>query len=68
MFRYIMSRIAAMLITLFLIMSLSFIVVRLMPMSLFENPEVPLEIQKQLEDKFHLNDPCRFSIFILFRI
>ena len=50
MFRYIMSRIAAMLITLFLIMSLSFIVVRLMPMSLFENPEVPLEIQKQLED------------------
>ena len=52
MFRYIMSRIAAMLITLFLIMSLSFIVVRLMPMSLFENPEVPLEIQKQLEDKF----------------
>ncbi len=35
MFRYIMSRIAAMLITLFLIMSLSFIVVRLMPKSLF---------------------------------
>lgn len=57
MFKYILSRIAAMLITLFLIMSLSFIVVRLMPMSLFENPEVPLEIQEQLENKFHLNDP-----------
>lgn len=63
MFRYIMSRIAAMLITLFLIMSLSFIVVRLMPMSLFENPEVPLEIQKQLEDKFHLNDPLPVQYF-----
>lgn len=37
MFRYIMSRIAAMLITLFLIMSLSFIVVRLMPMSLLKS-------------------------------
>ena len=63
MFRYIMSRIAAMLITLFLIMSLSFIVARLMPMSLFENPEVPLEIQKQLEDKFHLNDPLPVQYF-----
>ena len=57
MFKYIMGRIGAMLITLFLVMSLSFFVIRLMPMSLFENPEVPAEIQRQLEDKFHLNDP-----------
>ena len=34
-----------------------------MPMSLFENPEVPLEIQKQLEDKFHLNDPLPVQYF-----
>ena len=39
MFKYILSRIGAMLLTLFLIMSLAFMVVRLMPMSLFENPE-----------------------------
>lgn len=57
MFKYIMERFGAMLITLFLIMSLSFLVVRLMPMNLFENPEVPLEIQKKMEDKYHLNDP-----------
>lgn len=46
-----------MIITLFLVMTLSFMVIRLMPMSLFENPEVPPEIQRKLEDKYHLNDP-----------
>lgn len=57
MFKYILQRIGAMLLTLFLVMSLSFVIIRLMPMSLFENPEVPKEIQEKLEDKFHLNDP-----------
>lgn len=57
MFKYILQRIGAMLLTLFLVMSLSFVIIRLMPMSLFENPEVPKEIQEKLEDKFYLNDP-----------
>ena len=57
MFKYILERIGAMLITLFLVMTLSFFVIRLMPMTIFENPEVPAEIQRQLEDKFPLNDP-----------
>lgn len=57
MFKYILSRFGAMLVTLFLVMTLSFFVVRLMPMSIFENPEVNVDIQKKLEDKFHLNDP-----------
>ncbi len=52
-----------MLITLFFVMSLSFMVIRLMPMSLFENPEVPKEIQEKLEDKFHLNDPLLVQYF-----
>ena len=55
--KYVLQRIGAMLLTLFLVMTLSFMVIRLMPMSLFENPEVPKEIQEKLEDKFHLNDP-----------
>ncbi|MDO4799114.1 MAG: ABC transporter permease [Bacillota bacterium] len=55
--KYILQRIGAMLLTLFLVMTLSFIVIRLMPMSLFENPEVPVEIQQKLMDKFHFNDP-----------
>ena len=61
--KYVLQRIGAMLITLFFIMSLSFMVIRLMPMSLFENPEVPKEIQEKLEDKFHLNDPLPVQYF-----
>lgn len=55
-----------MLLTLFMVMSLSFMVIRLMPMSLFENPEVPKEIQEKLEDKFHLNDslPVQYYYFM----
>ncbi|MEA5040090.1 MAG: ABC transporter permease [Clostridiaceae bacterium] len=66
MFKYILSRIGAMLITLFLVMTLSFLVVRLMPMTLFENPEVSAEIQRKLEDKYHLNDslPVQYYFFI----
>lgn len=61
--KYVLQRVGAMLITLFFVMSLSFIVVRLMPMNIFENPEVPLEVQEKLEDKFHLNDPLPVQYF-----
>ena len=61
--KYVLQRVDAMLITLFFVMSLSFMVIRLMPMSLFENPEVPKEIQEKLEDKFHLNDPLPVQYF-----
>lgn len=61
--RYVLQRVGAMLLTLFMVMSLSFMVIRLMPMSLFENPEVPKEIQEKLEDKFHLNDPLPVQYF-----
>lgn len=61
--KYVLQRIGAMLLTLFCVMSLSFMVIRLMPMNLFENPEVPLELQEKLEDKFHLNDPLPVQYF-----
>lgn len=57
MFKYILGRIGAMLLTLFLIMTLSFMVIRLMPMSIFENPEVAPEIQDMLEARMHLDKP-----------
>ncbi len=46
-----------MLLTLFLVMTLSFWVIRLMPMSIFENPEVSPEVQRKLEDRMHLHEP-----------
>ncbi len=38
-------------------MTLSFWVIRLMPMSIFENPEVSPEVQRKLEDRMHLHEP-----------
>ncbi len=57
MFKYILRRIGAMLLTLFLVMTLSFWIIRLMPMSIFENPDIPPEIQQKLEAEMHLDKP-----------
>lgn len=57
MFVYILKRFGAMLLTLFLVMALSFWIIRLMPMTIFENPEVPVEIQEKLEARMHLHEP-----------
>ena len=67
MFKYIVGRIGAMLLTLFLVMTLSFWVIRLMPMSIFENPEVSPEIQAKLEAEMHLNEPmlAQYYYFIV---
>lgn len=63
MFKYILERIGAMLLTLFLVMVLSFMIIRLMPMSIFENPEVSPEIQYKLEEEMHLHDPIPVQLF-----
>ena len=63
MVRYMLGRVAAMLVTLFLIMTLSFMVIRLMPMTIFENPEVPVEVQRQLEAEMHLDKPMIVQYF-----
>ena len=57
MFKYVLGRLGAMLLTLFLVMTLSFWVIRLMPMTIFENPEVSPEVQRRLEDRMHLHEP-----------
>lgn len=63
MFKYILKRVAAMLLTLFLVMTLSFWIIRLMPMTIFENPEVPPEIQRILEARMHLDKPMVVQYF-----
>ncbi len=63
MFKYILGRIGAMLLTLFLVMTLSFWIIRLMPMSIFENPEVSPEIQRKLEDRMHLHEPMAVQYY-----
>ncbi len=63
MFKYILRRAAAMLLTLFLVMTLSFWIIRLMPMTIFENPETPPEIQRILEARMHLDKPMVVQYF-----
>ena len=67
MFKYVLQRIGAMLLTLFLVMVLSFMIIRLMPMSIFENPEVSPEIQYKLEEEMHLHDPIPVQLFYFLR-
>ncbi|NMA93309.1 MAG: ABC transporter permease [Clostridiales bacterium] len=57
MFKYILGRFGAMLLTLFLVMTLSFWIIRLMPMNIFEDPEIPPDVQKMMEEQMHLDKP-----------
>ena len=63
MIKYIIGRFGAMFLTLFLVMVLSFFIIRLMPMNIFENPETPPAIQEKLENELHLNDPLPVQLF-----
>ena len=63
MIKYILERIWAMALTLFVIMVLSFIIIRLMPMSIFEDPDIPPEVAFKLEEEMHLHDPIPVQFF-----
>lgn len=58
MTRYIIERLIAMAITLFLIISISFFVLHAMPGSFVsDDPTLPPEVKKAMEEKHHLNEP-----------
>lgn len=57
MFRYIVQRLVAMAITLFLIISISFFIIHSMPGSIVDDPMLPEDVKLAIEDKYHLNDP-----------
>ncbi len=67
MIKYVIQRFFAMVLTLFLIMALSFIIIRLMPMSIFEDPDIPPEVAYQLEEEMHLHDPIPVQLFYYLR-
>lgn len=67
MFRYTLGRFGAMLLTMFLIMTLSFWTIRLMPSSIFENPEVAPEVQRMLEAELHLDKPMITQYYYFLR-
>ena len=57
MLKYICKRLAAAVVTLFIVMTLAFVVVRLMPGSIYDDPDLPQSVIEVLEEKAHLHDP-----------
>lgn len=58
MLRYIGQRLIAMMITLFLIITISFFVLHAMPGSIVDiDPTMPVEIRQAIEAKYHLDKP-----------
>ncbi len=58
MIKYILQRLAAMIVTLFLIATITFFLMHAVPGGPFASEQkVPPEVKKALEDKYHLNDP-----------
>ena len=55
--KYLLQRFGAMLLTMFIIMSLAFFVLRLMPGSVYDDPNLSPEIIASLEKKAHLDKP-----------
>jgi len=57
MVRYILGRVGAMALTLFVILTLAFLTVRLMPGSVYDDPDLPPAVQEALEARLHLGEP-----------
>lgn len=58
MFRYIVKRVCAMFITLCIILTIAFLVIRLMPGSIYDDlNNVSPDMLAVLENKYHMNDP-----------
>lgn len=64
MARYIARLLVSMTITLFVIISVSFFVMRLMPMSIFDDPYLPPETVRMLEERMGLHEPLHVQYFM----
>ena len=66
MARYVLQRLLAMLLTLFVIVSVAFLVIRLMPESMYDDPTLSAEVIEMIQAKFHLDRPLieQYGIFL----
>lgn len=67
MSRYVLKRLGLMVLTLFVIMTLCFFVIRLMPGSPFDDPENSPELETLLEEKHHLNESIPVQYYYFWR-
>lgn len=66
MIKYTLQRLVALVLTLFIILTIAFLVIRLMPGSIYENRELPPKLLATMEDKYHFNKPIivQYVIFL----
>lgn len=57
MLKYLINRLVAMFVTFFVILTIAFMVVRLMPGSVYDDPSLPQSVIDALEKKMHLDEP-----------
>lgn len=67
MVRYILGRIGYMIVTFFIIIAITFLLMQLLPGSPFNSEKLTLAQQEILKDKYHLNDPIpqRFAQYVV---
>jgi len=64
MIKYILQRLASMIVTLFIIATITFFLMHAVPGGPFATEQkVPPEVKQALEDKYHLNDPLMKQYF-----
>ncbi|MBF4694434.1 ABC transporter permease [Fusibacter ferrireducens] len=63
MTKYIIQRLIALIITLFLIMTIAFLVVRLMPGSFYDNQDLPETVIQAINAKYHFDKPLIVQYF-----
>ena len=67
MLRYVLKRLGLMVLTLFVIMTLCFFVIRLMPGSPFDDPESSPELEAMLREKHHLDESIPVQYYYFWR-
>ncbi|GMQ62305.1 ABC transporter permease [Vallitalea maricola] len=63
MFRYTIERIALIILTLFIVLTINFFLLRLMPGSPFANPKITQAQIEMIEEKYGLDDPAYVQYF-----
>jgi len=63
---YLLKRLLALLMTLFIIVSIAFLVIRLMPGTVYDDPSLTPEVIAAIDAKYHLNEPLivQYGIFL----
>ncbi|TVQ26625.1 MAG: ABC transporter permease [Spirochaetaceae bacterium] len=66
MIKYTLQRLVALALTLLVILTIAFLVIRLMPGSIYENTELPPRLLETMEAKYRLNEPMivQYAYFI----